>query len=41
MELNVGKEFPDLLLPSIEDGSPLSVSLFRGRRLLLHVFASW
>jgi hypothetical protein len=41
MELQSGNKFPELVLPSIEDGRPLSVTGFRGRRLLLHVFASW
>jgi len=37
----VGKSFPDLTLPSLEDGSPTSIADFRGKKLLLHVFASW
>lgn len=37
----VGAPVADLVLPSIEDGSALSASAFRGDRLLLHLFASW
>lgn len=41
LPFGVGDMFPDLMLPSIEDGEALSLSEFRGRHLLLHVFASW
>ena len=37
----VGEPFPDLKLPSLDDGAPLSVSAFRGKKIILHVFASW
>ena len=37
----VGQPFPDLVLPSIEDGTPMSIADFRGQKLVLHVFASW
>jgi hypothetical protein len=37
----VGKAFPGLVLPSVADGNPTSIADFRGRRVLLHVFASW
>jgi hypothetical protein len=37
----VGEAFPVRLLPGLEDGSPHSVADWRGRKLLLHVFASW
>jgi hypothetical protein len=40
-EVKVGQPFPALLLPSLADGSPISVESFRGRKLLLHQFASW
>ena len=36
-----GEPFPALVLPSMEDGSPMSLADFRGRRVMLHVFASW
>jgi hypothetical protein len=39
--LEVGEPFPDLVLPALDDGRPLSVAQFRGRRLILMVFASW
>ena len=37
----VGDRFPDLELPALADGSPLSIRDFRGRKVVLHVFASW
>lgn len=37
----VGERFPDLVLPSVETGEPLSLDGFGGGPLLLHVFASW
>lgn len=40
-ELAVGKPFPPLVLPSLEDGKPASVSDFRGQKLILHIWASW
>lgn len=36
-----GEPFPELVLPSMEDGTPMSIADFRGRRVMLHVFASW
>jgi hypothetical protein len=39
--LEVGSRFPDLVLPSLEDGSPTSIADYRGERVVLHVFASW
>jgi len=39
--VEVGKPFPRLMLPSLEDGSPSSIVQFRGKKTLLHVFASW
>lgn len=41
LPVGVGDTFPDLVLPSVEEGEPLSLSGFRGRHLLLHFFASW
>ena len=38
---DVGRSFPDLLLPHSTDGRPISIADFRGRKLILHVFASW
>ena len=40
-ELVVGQPFPHIALPLLDDGRPVSVSDFRGRKLVLHVFASW
>ncbi len=37
----VGEPFPDMLLPSLADGQPRSLADFRGRKVVLHVFASW
>ena len=37
----VGEPFPQVTLPAVDGGAPLSVSDFRGRKLILHVFASW
>jgi hypothetical protein len=39
--LEEGKSFPDIVLPSIEDGRPMSIRDFRGEKVILHVFASW
>ncbi len=38
---NVDKPHSDFKLPSIEDGAPVRLSDFRGRKLLLIHFASW
>ncbi len=37
----VGQPFPAIALPALEDGRPGSLADFRGKKLLLHVFASW
>ncbi len=37
----VGQAFPDLVLPSLDDGRPLSLADFHGKKVILHVFASW
>lgn len=39
--LAVGQPFPTLTLPALEDGRPRSLAEFRGRKVILHVFASW
>ena len=36
-----GDPFPSLSLPDLKNGRPVSLSEFRGRKLVLHVFASW
>ena len=40
-ELKVGATFPNLTLPSLQDGRPLSIADFRGEKLILHIWASW
>ncbi|MEM7584369.1 MAG: hypothetical protein AAF560_13355 [Acidobacteriota bacterium] len=40
-DLEVGKPFPEIILPSLDDGKPVSLGSFRGRKLVLHVWASW
>ena len=37
----VGQPFPAIAFPALEDGRPASLADFRGKKLLLHVFASW
>lgn len=32
--------FPDIVLPDLS-GNPLSISHFKGQKLVLHIFASW
>ena len=39
--LRVNEPFPDLALPALDGGKPLSISDFRGKKVVLHVFASW
>ncbi len=38
---DVGDAFPEVVLPALDDGRPLSIAAFRGRKLILHVWASW
>jgi hypothetical protein len=38
---NVGEAFPVLALPSAVDGRPVSVAEFRGKKLIVNIFASW
>lgn len=40
-KIQIGEPFPEFVLPSLEDGAPLSISSFRGEKIILHVFASW
>ncbi|MHC4512048.1 MAG: peroxiredoxin family protein [Planctomycetota bacterium] len=37
----VGELHPDFTLPNIVDGAPVSLSQFRGQKVLLVHFASW
>ena len=39
--LQVGQPFPVIALPAMKDGQPMSVADFRGRKLLLHLYAPW
>ena len=38
---HVDQQFPTVVLPSLQGGRPMSLADFRGKKLLLHVFASW
>ena len=38
-KFEVGQHFPDVVLPSAADGTPMSLA--PGRKTILHVFASW
>ena len=37
----VGQPHPDFVLPAIDGGKPVSLSDFRGKKVLLIQFASW
>lgn len=37
----VGKPHPEFVLPRIDNGEPIRLSQFRGKRVLLVHFASW
>lgn len=37
----IGRRHADFTLPNIEDGKPVSLSQFRGQKVLLIHFASW
>ena len=37
----VGEPHPDFVLPRIDNGKPLQLSDFRGKKILLVHFASW
>ena len=39
--LGIGDTFPDVVLPAVSDGQPMSLAAFRGEKLFLHLFASW
>jgi hypothetical protein len=38
---NVGDVFPTRALPSAVDGKPTSLAAFRGKKVIVNVFASW
>ncbi len=37
----VGERHPNFTLPAISDGRPVSLSQYRGKKVLLIHFASW
>ena len=37
----VGEVYPNYVFPSLEDGRPTALSEFRGKKVILHHFASW
>jgi len=39
--ISVGKAFPNLSLPSVETGKVTEVNSLFGKKLMLHLFASW
>ena len=40
-EFHEGEMFPTTVFPSLDGGRPGSVADFRGKKLILHIFASW
>ncbi|MFQ5718593.1 MAG: hypothetical protein ACE5IK_03505 [Acidobacteriota bacterium] len=40
-QIQVGQPFPALVLPAAEDAHPTSLDEYLGRKVVLHVFASW
>ena len=38
---NVGDVFPTRALPSAVDGRPVSLAAFRGKKIIVNVFATW
>jgi hypothetical protein len=41
LRLEAGQPFPEIVLPALDDGRPMSIADFRGQKVVLHVFASW
>jgi hypothetical protein len=41
MDIVEGQPFPQVKLPLLKTGEPSSLFDFRGRRVVLHIFASW
>ncbi len=41
VDLREGQPFPEIFLPTLSGDGLKSVSSFRGKKLVLHVFASW
>ncbi len=40
-EFKIGQAFPNVMLPSLENGRPGSIADFRGQKTILHIWASW
>ncbi len=40
-EFHEGRVFPTIVFPTLDGGRPGSVADFRGKKLILHIFASW
>ena len=40
-KIRIGELFPVVQLPLLADGSLATLQDFRGRRTVLHIFASW
>jgi hypothetical protein len=40
-KFEVGQLFPTLVLPSLDGAKPSSISDYRGKKVILHIFASW
>lgn len=40
-EFHEGQVFPTMVFPSLDGSRPGSVADFRGKKLILHIFASW
>ena len=38
---NPGDAFPTLALTSASDGRPVSLAEFRGKKVIINIFASW
>ncbi len=41
MSLEVGRPFPIILLPRMNDGLPDTIVNYRGQKIIMHIFASW
>ena len=39
--IEVNRSFPLIALPDSVTGQPVTLASFRGKRVVLHVFASW
>ena len=41
VKIRPGEAFPALVLPALDDARPLALADFRGRKVILQIFASW